>query len=137
MSDRKSIKNPAQQLESYWVQTAIGILSAVLVSALIGWIAIDLVLSEDTPPDLSVKATEVTKLQAGWLVEFEIANSATETAAEVGIEASLSTDREKVEEHSATLDYVPGYSKARGGLFFSRNPAEFVMEIRAVSYRKP
>lgn len=137
MTDSKDMKQTSKPTETYWVQTIIGILSVLLVSALIGWITIDLFDSNETPPDLSVESTHVTKVGAGWLVEFEVTNTASETAAEVGIEADLSTNREKVEEASATLDYVPGHSTARGGLFFSQNPAEFELQIRAVGYRKP
>lgn len=131
------MKNKEDHRSFYWVQTVIGVLSAVLVSILIGWIALDMIVSKETPPDLAVNVTLVTKVKAGWLVEFEVVNVASETAAEVGIQAELSKDGETVEENSATIDYVPGQSTARGGLFFSRDPADFELEIRPTGYRKP
>ncbi|KPF42408.1 TIGR02588 family protein [Rhizobium sp. AAP43] len=133
--DRKG-KN-AETSNPLWIEWGTGIVSLVLVAGLIGWVAVDLVFAKDNPPDLTVGVTAVDKVESGWLVRFEIANMGSQTAAEVQVEGNLEASGETVEEASATVDYVPGQSKARGGLIFFQNPDEMQLTLRAVGYRQP
>lgn len=131
--DRKN----AETAKPHWIEWVTGVVSLLLVSGLIGWIAMDLLRAKDGAPDLTAGVTEIDKVTAGWLVRFEVANLAAQTAAEVQIEAALALDGETVDEASATIDYVPGHSKARGGLIFSRNPDGLELQLKAVGYRQP
>ena len=67
----------------------------------------------------------------GWVVEFEARNLSPVTAAQVTIEGRLADG----ETATATIDYVPGRSARRGGLFFSREPRG--AELRALGYQDP
>ena len=87
--------------------------------------------SADMAPDLTVTATGVRQSGAGYLVEFEARNASPVTAAQLVIEGKLPGG----ETSTATIDYVPGRSARRGGLFFSTEPTG--VELRALGYQDP
>ena len=59
------------------------------------------------------------------------------TAAAVQIEGELVEGERVLATSQVTLDYVPGNSERRGGLFFRENPQAYDLEIRALGYAKP
>lgn len=42
-----------------------------------------------------------------------------------------------VESSRATFDYVPSGPAARGGLWFTRDPARYTLTVQAVGYSEP
>jgi uncharacterized protein (TIGR02588 family) len=112
-----------------WIASAVGL---VLVLGVAGVIARDAFNgSGGMTPDIEVSMLRAQPAGSGWVVEFEARNVSPVTAAQVTIEGRLADG----ETSTATIDYVPGRSARRGGLFFSREPRG--AELRALGYQDP
>ncbi|HEX2079114.1 MAG TPA: TIGR02588 family protein [Longimicrobium sp.] len=122
--------------ESRWEWVAAAV-SAALVLSVLALLAYDAVVRPQTPPAVEVRADTV--LQAGglWLVEFEAFNRGHNTAAAVKVEGRISGAAGEVETSEAVVDYVPGRSRRRGGLFFRHDPRVHRLELRALGYQEP
>lgn len=127
---------PQDRNESRWERVAAAV-STALVLAVLGALAYDAFATPQTPPAVEVRADTV--LQAGglWLVEFDAFNRGHGTAAAVKVEGRLSGAAGEVETSEALLDYVPGRSRRRGGLFFRNDPRAHRLELRALGYQEP
>ena len=73
----------------------------------------------------------------GYLVKFRVKNTGDQTAASLTVEGELKNGAEIVETSAATLTYAPSHSEREGGLFFSKNPNQYQLEIRSKGYEKP
>ena len=118
-----------------WVAGAVG---ATLTLTLIGFLGWEAWTSPgDVPPDVTVRLEAVLPAGEGFVARIVAANGSPETAAAVEVEGVLSRDGDEVETAGATLDYVPGNSEKRGGLFFSEDPREGDLRLRALGYQEP
>lgn len=121
---------------SRWEWVA-AILSTLLVLGVVGYLLYDAVARPRTPPAVTVQADSVLKAGGLWLVEFRARNDGHQTAAAVRVEGELKEGERTVETSEAVLDYVPGESVRRGGLFFRADPRAYRLELRAHGYQKP
>ena len=92
---------------------------------------------EDTVPDLRIEVTSITPAAPGYLVRFVVSNAQRRTAAGVEVEGRLEQGGQVVETSRVTFDYVASGSAARGGVWFTRDPASYALTVRAVGYRDP
>lgn len=117
-----------------WIIAGIGL---ILVAGAIGFMIYQAVAEDATPPNLSVSVESVAPKDKGYLVKFRVKNTGDLTAASLTIEGELKDGAEIVETSTATLTYAPSHSEREGGLFFSKNPNEYQLEIRPKGYEKP
>jgi len=120
-----------------WIIAAVGF---ILVVAALGTTLYRAVIEESTPPILEISVEAIVPTANGYLVNFSVKNNGNQTAAGLTVEGELKTEAEgaeSVETSSATLAYAPANSRREGGLFFSKNPNEYKLEIRAKGYEKP
>lgn len=113
-----------------WIVAAAGLL-IVLFS--IGFVSVEALVSNGTPPNLEIKNETIRKLPNGYLVEFTVVNLGDTTAANAIIEGKLANGETK----TVTIDYVPSKSEQKGGLFFKDDPRLSSLEIQAVGYESP
>ena len=118
-----------------WVAGAIGAILTLTLIGVLGWQA--WTNPGDVPPEVTVRLEEVLPAGAGFVARIAGVNASPETAAAVEVEGVLSRDGEVVETARATLDYVPGHSEKRGGLFFAEDPREGDLRLRALGYQEP
>jgi uncharacterized protein (TIGR02588 family) len=119
------------------VEWLVAVLGLLLVVGAVAFLTVDALRGTDRPPIIVVRADTTVALEGGgWLVRFTAENRGRETAAEVGIAGEL-RDGADTETSRATLDYLPGRSSRRGGLFFRRDPRAATLELRAEGYRAP
>jgi uncharacterized protein (TIGR02588 family) len=123
-------KQPASEPLLEWIAAGLGLAVILFVAVVIGREA--LIAEPDQLPALTVQATRVSPSAAGFVVEFEVVNHASGTAAAVEIEGELGD-----ETSSATLDYVAGNGRAEGGLFFKNDPRGQKLELRALGFQTP
>jgi uncharacterized protein (TIGR02588 family) len=118
------------------VEWLTGIISGLLVVALMAWIAREALMKEERRPELSVQVLETTKTGQFFQVEFELINKAQSTAAAVKVvgELILPTSREVSD---VTFDYAPAESSTRGALIFRADPAMGRLDIRPSGYTEP
>ena len=112
-----------------WIASAAGLLLTLGVMAVIAGDAFN--GSAEMAPDVTVAAVRVQQGGGGWLVEFEASNRSPVTAAQVTVEGALPGG----ETSTATIDYIPGRSVRRGGLFFTAQPHG--VTLRAMGYQDP
>lgn len=117
-----------------WICAAIG---AMLVAATLVTVALQIPGEDKATPRLRVQAVDVVAAEEGHLVRFAVTNASQATAAAVEIEGRLSQDGQVLESSRVTLDYAPRGSTARGGLWFTRDPACCTLSLRAMGYQEP
>jgi uncharacterized protein (TIGR02588 family) len=134
MTDRDGGESGGARSRWEWVAAAV---STALVLAVVGYLLYDAVARPQTPPAVEVAADTVLRSGGLWLVEFRAVNGGHQTAAAVKVEGALMRADSAVETSEAVLDYVPGRSVRHGGLFFSRDPRAYRLELRALGYQEP
>ena len=112
-----------------WIASALGLILTLGVMAVIARDAFN--ASAGLAPDLAVTATRLRQTGTGFLLEFETRNLSPITAAQVTIEGKLPGG----ETSTATIDYVPGRSARRGGLYFGEDPRG--IELRVLGFQDP
>ena len=118
-----------------WIAGGTGLVLTLVLLGFVGWQAVG--SPEETVPEIDVQVTSISPAGEGFLVEIIASNHATQTAAGVQVEGLISGAGGSIERSSTTFDYLPGHSEARGGLFFSSNPADEGISLRALGYHQP
>jgi uncharacterized protein (TIGR02588 family) len=116
-----------------WLASGLGLLLALCVFGFIGWQALH---DASSPPAITVSATEITEVTGGYRVMFEARNVGGAAAAQVRIEGTVSGGSGP-ETSSVILDYIPGHSARKGGLFFTHDPPSGNLSLRAAGFAKP
>ncbi len=119
-----------------WIAASFGLILVVFALGTIFYRALN---ENSTPPILEVTVNSVKPSASGYLVQFYVKNTGTQTAANLTIEGELKKDGEPESEEtsSATITYAPAHSQREGGLIFSKNPNDYRLELRAKGYEKP
>jgi uncharacterized protein (TIGR02588 family) len=130
---RSGRRSPVPPLE--WIAAAIGLLLTLGVLSVVGWEAFR--PGDDTPPLIEAKTVGVTPAPGGFVLQVELRNRSRATAAAVQIEGDLGGGPGGAEMSSAMIDYVPGQSTRRVGLFFGSDPRRHSLKLRATGYSEP
>jgi uncharacterized protein (TIGR02588 family) len=117
-----------------WVASGIGFILVLGIFSVIGWQAFN---GATQPPAITVELGSVARVEGGYRVLFRARNSAGEAAAQVEIEGKASGAGTDPETSRAVLDYIPGHSQRRGGLFFARDPRAGTLTVRATGFVEP
>jgi len=131
MPDAKQADTPLLE----WIAAGIGLLLLLALLAVIGREAVAGEHKELPAIELAVRG--VAPAGAGFVVGIEATNRSGGTAAAVEIEATLKTGATTVETSGASFDYVPGHSKVAGGVFFTRDPRGYTLEVRPMGFQTP
>ena len=123
--------------DAHWIEWLTGVVSALLVTGLIAWIAFEAATRENTPPDLSIRILSTEKFASGYRVDFEIVNAASTTAAGVGVRGEIRENGAVIDDAEITFDYVPAEAQAGGALMFATDPAGRDLSIRAIGFTDP
>ncbi|WP_118856485.1 hypothetical protein [Sphingomonas mesophila] len=125
---KAAASEPVPALE--WVAAALGLILLVTLCAIL---LREVGAGNDRDvPMLSARVERVTATPAGFVADVVVENASRQTAAAVQVEGKLGD-----EEASATLDYVPGRSQARGGLMFKADPRSGALQVAVVGYELP
>lgn len=123
--------------QPHWIEWVTGAVSAVLILGMVAWIAGEALLQEVTAPSFRSQVRAITVVEGGHRVEFEISNQGTTTAAAVVVRAEIMEAGRPAETAEVTFDYVPGNSKANGGVIFAQDPAGREIRLGAIGYTDP
>jgi uncharacterized protein (TIGR02588 family) len=123
--------------DPHWIEWLTGIISAVLVAGILGWVGWEAFTREATPPDLSVTVLTTDTSASGHRVAFDIYNSATTTAAAVTVIGRIREGDRVIEENHVIFDYVAAESKSTGAILFQADPAGRTVDIRPAGYTDP
>lgn len=131
---RRQDKAPREPLLE-WIAAGIGLVLTLAILVVIGREALS--GETETTAAIEVRAMTVSQMPSGFVVEIVARNASGATAAEVEIEGVLKSGETEVETSGLTLDYVPGHAERKGGLFFSKDPRSYQLEVRALGYQRP
>ena len=115
----------------------IGLLGLALVLGSIVFMLHEAVRGDKSPPDVIVRIESIEPTETGFLVMFRAVNQGGSTAAGLTIEGELRSGMESVETSSTTIEYLPSHSERAGGLFFTSDPREYELQLRATGYEEP
>lgn len=115
-----------------------GAIGLILTLSLIGFIAREAWMRSDTrEPDIVVETTEISPVSSGFVVAFEARNRTGATASGVEIEAEHTVAGADPTRASVTIDYLPGHSTVKGGIFLPADPGKGRLTLRALGYTHP
>jgi len=133
--DRESAEGKNNDIPVWeWIVAAIGL---AMVAGTICFMLYQAIWNAHSPPDVVIQVDAVNPAQGGYLVEFHAVNQGGTTAEGMIIEGDLSQNGQSIEKSQTTVDYLPAHSERRGGLFFSKDPQQFELRIRAFGYQEP
>lgn len=115
----------------------IALLGLVLVLGSIGFMLYEAAAGDSSPPNVTVRIDSILPTQSGFLVEFRVVNEGGSTAEGLTVEGELKRGTERVETSNTTIEYVPSHSEREGGLFFTFDPRQYELLVRAKGYEKP
>ena len=133
MAKEDSVEKKARNTVE-WVIASLGL---VVLALALGFILYQAINKVSGPPRLSVSVESIERSVDGYRVDFIVTNSGPETAASVVIEGELSKGGQSVETSNATLAYAPASSTRRGGIYFTKDPNQYELKIRAAGFEKP
>lgn len=133
----KSKKEQGKLDEAPLWMWGIGLLGLVLVLGSISFALYEAIAGDSSPPDVTVQVESITPAENGFLVEFRVVNEGGRTAAGLTVEGELRNGADIVETSDTTMEYVPSHSERTGGLFFTQDPREYELQLRAVGYETP
>jgi uncharacterized protein (TIGR02588 family) len=117
-----------------WAVAALGLL---LLLASVGYLVLDAWRAEGGAPAPAVRVTAIERQAGRFLVRFSVRNESSEAAANLRVSGELRDGANVVETSETEFQFVPGRSQREGGLFFSRDPGTFQLDLAARSYQKP
>ncbi|XSG83375.1 MAG: hypothetical protein ACPW61_06240 [Methyloligella sp. ZOD6] len=118
-----------------WALAAVG--AAVIVAA-IGYLLWYGVTRSRSVPELTISKMAVRPIVGdNFLVVVKIKNKGSSTAANVEIGGTLMEAGAPIEEGQAGIDYVPAHSSRQAYLQFSKDPADYRLELRVKGMTKP
>jgi len=112
-------------------------LGMVLVLGSIVFVLYQAVAGDSSPPDVTVHVDSIVPTRNGFLVKFRAVNDGGSTAEGLTVEGELSNGSELLERSDTTIEYVPSRSEREGGLFFTSDPRQYEVRLRAKGYEKP
>jgi uncharacterized protein (TIGR02588 family) len=126
-----------ERQDPHWIEWLTGLVSAVLIAAMLGWLGWEAFTRHATPPDLSIQILATEKATAGHRITFDVYNTATTTAAAVTVIGRLTEGERVIEENHVIFDYVAAESKSTGAILFKNDPAGRTVDIRPAGYTDP
>ena len=119
---------------SEWV---VGIGSALLVLALVGFVVYEAFSGTEGPPIVTLRVERVLPAAGGYVVEVGAYNEGGSTAKTLSIKGTLKRDTMTVETSTASISYVPAETEREAGLFFSKDPRKYRLDVRPMGYDRP
>jgi uncharacterized protein (TIGR02588 family) len=117
-----------------WFAAALG---GAILAGMIGYMVFFGLTNPGTPPTIVLTAGPIAQAGSSYRVEFTARNDGYMTAAGFEIRGVLRQGGAIVEESHAVIDYVPGQSERKGGLFFTRDPRQGALELYSGGYSDP
>lgn len=124
-----------QPSRAEWV---VGIVCAIVVLAAVGYLFYEALSGPSTPPMITVRVEQVVPMRSGgYVVEIRARNEGSSTASSLHVEGTLMRDTTTVEKSSATINFVPAETEREAGLFFTKDPRKYRLEVRPTGFDRP
>lgn len=139
MAAHENPQHPAPQPKNHlpiseWIAAGVGL---TLVVGVLGFLIYQAVMEPSPVPDVTVRVESILPLRGGYLVKIIITNHGGATAEGLIVEGELRQGGEQKELSHTEIDYAPAHAEKRGGLFFSQDPRQGELQVRALGYEEP
>lgn len=117
-----------------WLTGAGGLL---IVAVAVGVLLHEAVAGDKSPPDIKLTVAAVEPLRNGYLVKVRGKNEGGSAAARVAIEVDLLKKAQVVEQTETQFEYLPAHSTREAGAFFTSDPRDGELRLRARGFDEP
>jgi uncharacterized protein (TIGR02588 family) len=117
-----------------WAAAALGLL---LVAGSAGFMLYAEFVRDDSPPLVAIAVEAIAPSGDGYVAKINVINRGSSVAAGLVVEGVLSDDSSTVETSTITIDYVPSGSQREAGLYFTRDPRKFHLQVWPKGYVDP
>lgn len=117
-----------------WIVGAIGLLIVTLAFSVLLY---EGAAGDKSPPDVKLSVQTIVPLRNGFLVKVRAENEGGEPAARVAVKAELIKHAQVAEESETQFEYLPPHSSRDAGVFFSGDPREGEVRLKALGYEEP
>lgn len=125
-------RSNTESASPHWIEWFTGIVSALLVVALLAAIGWDILRYRPDEPAFRLKAVSVEPVEDRYRVRFTVHNTSMATAAKVHVRGTLSGESADV-----MFDYVAAESGEKGTLFFRGDPLAGGLDLAVIGYVEP
>jgi uncharacterized protein (TIGR02588 family) len=115
----------------------IAVLGVLLVASSIGFMLYEAIAGDSSPADVTVHVDATVQTSTGYLVKFRAINAGGSTVEGLTIEGVLRNGADVLETSDTVLEWVPAHSEREGGLFFTSDPRQHQLQLRAKGYENP
>ena len=116
-----------------WIVGGIGLLIVMLTIAVLLYEA---VAGDKSPPDIKLTVKSIESLRNGFLVTVRAENEGGEPAARVAVKAELMEEAKVTDESETQFEYLPPHSSRDAGVFFTRDPRDGEVRLKALGYEE-
>lgn len=115
----------------------LGVFGLFLITSGFVYLVWTAITEKDSPPNIVFSVTEIHAVDAGFLVQVEVANKGSQSVAALTLESKLTLESGESEQSNTQLDYLPSRSKNIVGFFFTRDPRQGSLLFKPSGYQKP
>ncbi len=130
-AEQKKIK------DAPWWMWGIALLGLALVAGSIAFLLYEAAAGDSSPPDVTLHVDATLQTRNGYLVKFRAVNEGGSTAEGLTVEGVIRSGTDILETSNTVLEYVPAHSEREGGLFFTSDPRQYQLQLRAKGYENP
>ena len=109
----------------------------MLVVGSAGSILYKAIIGDSSAPAIVTQVDSVVPQRHGFLVQISVLNSGGSVAAGLVVEAALKNESATLETSTITMGYVPSGSRRKAGLYFTKDPRRFDLQVRAKGFEQP
>lgn len=115
----------------------VGVLGAVVLIAVLGFLAYQAAAVRDGPPSLRPAVIHIDEQGPPYVVTVRVHNGGGQTAEDIQLSGELARGDTTVEQASATARYVPPHSHRKALLVFRTDPDTATLNVKAAGYSLP
>lgn len=116
-----------------WLERVVTIISTILVLFTFAYLIYHWISDEQTVPNIEVSLGEVKQVDTGYSVAVTAENHGSQTAKNIVIEIVSQED----EKGQISFQYIPGKSKLRGWVTFTKKPNISNLKAQVLGYAAP
>lgn len=136
-SESNSGKKKSHAAEIPGVEWVFGGVGLLIVALAISVLLYEALAGDRSPPDVKLTVRAIEPIRNGFLVKVRAENEGGEPAARVAVKAELMQGAEVAEESETQFEYLPPHSFRDAGVFFTRDPREGQVRLKASGYEEP
>lgn len=136
-SEKKNAAKKSHVAEIPLVEWIVGAVGLLIVVGTVGVLIHEAVAGDKSPPDVKLSVTAIAPLRNGYLVKVRAENEGGEPAARVTIKVELMNEAQVAETCETQFEYLPAHSARDAGVFFTRDPRDSEIRLRAHGYEEP